>query len=290
MNRLCCAALLTLVCLMLGTASNSHAAQITSTPAPRDYELLLTLQTLMVASEDCSLPCFWGLQPGQTSLSEFEDFSQTNFHRVRSDIPNTRATPSAVIWRYLFFDLYHDLNGHYEWNGQFTFTDNTLSVIEITVNSPNAWLPENPYWLSELLNDIEPMPEIYTAINTTTGIIALLLVYPDLGIMTQYRFTLRESENIIDSTDDKPLLLCADPQNTEQISLWLQNPEREQSIKSLMPGLENATSSQPNRFYLAVEEMTGLNAETFVREVVRQPDQCIKMLSYHDLLEKGYGY
>ena len=94
---------LTFLALTLPPIGLAQDPAVIATPAPTtaptpfpvsgpDIDLLPTFEALMVADEDCILPCWWGFQPGETEISEILTLLQdVGFDRYwqRSSLPFT---------------------------------------------------------------------------------------------------------------------------------------------------------------------------------------------------------
>jgi hypothetical protein len=258
---------------------------VTSSHVPADSEYFAVIRDLILENETCDLPCFMGLQPGQTTLEEVEVFSQEYFDRAL--ISGHVTTPAGRTYRSLMLDLPPSNTG-YAIVMDFTFDNEILTRMEVHLYGLDEWLPEHSFNPSTLLNELVSLPQIDIGVNVSTGSIALVIVDEENGIMARYGLNLRGRGNTVSPNLDTPLLLCPTSGFDNSVTLWLQDANNDEPLESLI-----SNSTLPNdslSFYQSVYWMTGLHTEQFVEQIISNPEDCIEMLSYPELLQRGYEF
>jgi hypothetical protein len=127
-------------------------------------------------------------------------------------------------------------------------------------------------------------PEIYFSINLSQRRYFLTLAYNE-GVLADYAFELQVEGGVVSQNIDNPFLFCPTLDRTELIDLDLANADA-QTL------LENSGTQQFISMDLVwtIERMTGLSVDEFIQQVIENPDECIELPSYPELIEMGYEF
>jgi hypothetical protein len=250
----------------------SQRATLTPTPSqiplPERPETLSDIQALLqTPDEACQLPCFWEIRPGYTTEEEITEFLQPV--AVGSNAPELhyafREEPSQEAIFYISFGV----------------EDGVVSSISVILDTPSEWLPAETLELPHLLSIITSTPSAYLSINITTQRAFLTFAY-DEGIMAAYSFELHiEGETLTESD----FQFCPVLEENYDIILRLSNDD----IASLLEEYGIPLYVSRNKTW-PVERMTGMEVEEFVEQIIENPDECIELPSYAELLEMGYEF
>jgi hypothetical protein len=252
-----------------------HLASVqVGTPAPspivatlfpaRDLDLLPVFSQLMTTrDENCRLPCWWGLRPGETTREQVVDFlSETGFDRswrlsgVKMSLGEYLDNESIGLS--LKANPYNSSN--LIMNFIFQPRQDILDRIGLTFIRPNEWLSEeqNRISLPRIFQEIDALPEIYVERNQPTNG-NLVVIYRGEGIFTIYEFEFETANGSPASS----LNICLRNRNTRRIGLALaQNASSFVDLPS--------TSA-----YIPFEQAFNMSLETFVQFFREHPDECL---------------
>lgn len=257
------------------------AASVTLTPAPIQIplperpETLSDIQTLLQeADETCQLPCFWGIRPSYTPAVDVIEFLEPN-----ADFSSARESYAV--------EYYFREEGEQEslFSIGVGISDDVASLIEIIVNTPSEWLPAETLELPHLLSIMQSSPQAYISISLGQRRIFLTVAY-DEGVLAQYPFTLRiESNNVVSPNNDESFLFCPEIEENAFIKLRL----RDENAQFLLEEYGTLSDSVSDKVW-PVERMTGIEVEDFVKQIIENPDECVELLSYPELIEMGYEF
>lgn len=280
--------IITFIGLLVSSLYPSDAFVPTATPTSVDLqntELLTVVQELLRPDEDCQLPCFWGFIPGVSSVSEVQDFWMTTF-----EIPlETTLSDDGRIFASFWADFVPQ-NTNTDIFVTMTFRDDVLWLFNITMFDISIWLGDD--WLSppDVLQELPDGTEIFIGVRLPGGpsTVSLTLVNTEANIMIRKVYQLHISGNIISPDSTEPLLLCPTENNLIYSSLWILDDETPISIEEVLgnptfPGSELAV-------YQPIEFMTNLSSDEFSEFIHENPDDCVEMLSYSELLDLGYSF
>lgn len=240
----------------------------TQVPLPERPETLSDIQALLrVSDEACQLPCFWGIRPGYTTEEETIEFLQPV--PVGNNAPELQYVYREEPQQDPIFSLGIGVR------------DNLVSLIEIIVRNPSSWLPPQTLELPQLLSTIPSVPYAYSSINITTQRLFLTFAY-DEGVLVQYSFVLHiEGVSLIESD----IQFCPLLEENDFIKLRLRNNDADFLLEEYgIPQMVIRNKIWP------VERITGMEIEDFVAQIIANPDECINLLSYSELLEMGYDF
>jgi hypothetical protein len=231
---------------------------VTQIPLPERPETLSDIQSLLQkVDENCQLPCFWGFIPGQTTEAEVIEFLQPA--AIGNNAPELhyafREEPGEESTFYISFGV----------------EDEMVSSISVILDTPSEWLPSETLELSHLLSIMTSVPVAYLDINITTRTVFLTLGYEE-GVFAGYAF---ELHFIGESLAKADFQFCPVLEQNHFILFRLRNGD----INSLLRGDRTP-----------LETMTGIEVEDFVAQIIANPDECIDLPSYSELLEMGYDF
>jgi hypothetical protein len=248
--------------------STSVTLTPTPIPLPERPETLADIQTLLQeVDEDCQLPCFWGFIPGHTTEEEVIEFLQPV--AIGNNSPELQYIFRQGEGEYPIFWL------------SFGITEGVVSTTYMTLENPSEWLPSETLELPYLLSIISSTPSAYLSINITTQRTFLTLAY-DEGIMATYSFELHALGETLAEADFQ---FCPLIEENYDIIFKLRNGD----IDSLLEGYGIPLYVSRNKIW-PVERMTGMEVEEFVEQIIENPDECIELPSYAELLEMGYEF
>jgi hypothetical protein len=243
---------------------------------PERPDTLSSIQRLLQeADEICELPCFWGVQPGYTPAIDVIKFLEPN------------ADFSSASENYAV-EYYFREEGEQQpiFSIDVGITDEVASLTEIIVSNPSAWLPAETLELPHVLSIMRSSPQAYLSISLGQRRIFLIIAY-DEGVLAQYPFELRIEGDVRLPTGDEPYLFCPSLDQNPFIKLRLSNSDAQSMLEEYAIGFQLGATIQP---YWAVDRITGLEREEFTQQVIENPDECIELLSYSELLAMGYEF
>jgi hypothetical protein len=245
--------------------------QITEIGLPARPETLSDIQALLQSDgEDCQLPCFWGFRPEQSTEDEVLDFLQPQ--AVGSNVPELIYYFTDPESQERLFSL------------NFGTQDQLVKSISVIIREPDSWLPTETLQLTDIISAMPSEPEIYFSINLSQRRYFLTLAYNE-GVLADYAFELQVEGGVVSQNIDNPFLFCPTLDRTELIDLDLANADA-QTL------LENSGTQQFISMDLVwtIECMTGLSVDEFIQQVIENPDECIELPSYPELIEMGYEF
>lgn len=241
---------------------------------------------------DCSHPCFAGIRPDETTLSEIQELSIDLFNGddtilAQFDKPFERqdgqliyTLRSEVVEGY--FDLSFMISPH----------DEILRRFKASLFYPESWLEARTLDINVTLKVLGPPDEIYVSIAASQPPqFSIVLGYRDLGMVFLYTYSF-DSEQLTQS--DEPIPLCGSWANTYYVYVWIQAVDEEFYEDLLEENLRlrarESTGAIVYRAFWPLERMTNLNIEEFTQSLAENPAWCFDALSYEELLESGYSY
>jgi hypothetical protein len=242
-----------------------------------DNELLPILEELM-ETEICTLPCLWGLQPAVTTVDELHEFTSHYFDMELHELDGSRVGLDGMVL-YSFFLLFQS-RGSIRIN--YRTQDELLIQTNIHVVGAENWFDQNPFELSTLVQTLGTPTDVYIAINPTNPLTySLALVYNHDGVMVEYVILPDDYEA------DKPLRVCSQTDETTLvIEIWLQAVDSDTLVvDNLVPSPYN--TPRYGAFW-TVEQMTGIDVESFTQHFLTSSDECIETYSFNELRELGY--
>ena len=257
------------------TIKQGSDLQATPIPArvslPERPETLSDIQALLQSDgEDCQLPCFWGFRPGYSTEEEVFEFLQPV--PIGNNAPELHYYfPEGPVQDSIF------------WLG-FGVQEGIVSTIYVTLENPSEWLPAETLELPHLLSVMSSEPAIYFSINLSQRRYFLSLAY-DEGVLVSYAFQLQVEGGIVSQNIDNPFLFCPTLDRNELIDLDLANEDAQTLLEN--SGTQHFISIG---LVWTIERMTGLSVNEFIQQVIENPDECIELPSYPELIEIGYEF
>lgn len=248
----------------------------TQIPLPERPETLSDIQALLQEAEEiCELPCFWGIQPGYTSAADVIGF-------LEPDADFSSAHESYAV------EYYFREEGEQQpiFSIDVGITDEVASLTEIIVSNPSEWLPAETLELPHLLSIMQSLPQAYLSISLGQRRVFLIIAY-DEGVLAQYPFDLRIEGDVSSPTGDEPYLFCPSLEQNPFIKLRLSDSDARTMLEEYAIGFQPGATVIP---YWSVDRMTGLETGEFIQRIIENPDECIELLSYAELVDLGYPF
>ena len=239
--------------------------------APDNLPQLQTLMRIYAGNSGCTLPCFWGFRPGQTSMDTVAAFLPAAF--------NTGVLDRSHGVDYAFGETGNE-RYYTEFSLDFTVSDaGVLDLMEVYMFDLQDWLPADTYELSHLLAAMGAPSEGYLSVRMSAARVYLSLIYEDARAIITYTFRLGRERG----TAKAPIQLCYGPESSEALLLRLLADD-----KRPLRDAQRATTMRDS--IVPVEALTGLDPEAFARHIVAHPDECLDLLSTSEMLERGFRY
>ena len=260
-------------------------------PESRDLDLLPIFEAVSVADYgDCELPCWWGFRPGETTLDEIQHFlEETGFDRSwRESRYSEYPLDQYLRWGEVFilqFDWGRNFDGGNFWIAFDFDANDVLASMDIKFEGEDSWLsPEtNPVTLPHMLSQGNDIPEIYVATDSLNQLfinnIALLLIDDEAGVMVSYHIDVLDVQPDPINWDAFTLRLCFGLAQTTYISIQLRSPDAEPAISH---NVRDSINPEEGPGYHSLEEVFGIDTETFVQFFRDNPDECLDLSEYTD--------
>lgn len=221
---------------------------------------------LFETNNNCQLPCWWGMIPGQTTWDAAKQFLETFVSNIQSVSGPQLVNYSPVIP--LPSEAY-EINNEYASNMYPIYTVRNGIVEEILTevsigDTPPGYLA--PYLLPTFLTAIGPPSEVWlftysSPFEENDLPFIVVLSYPEKGILALYSDNgVREGEDVRGCPQEDPVSI---------LKLW--DPDMNLTFELIKSG---SSSIGADRDYVALEEATGMDAVTFY-ETFKNPDNTL---------------
>lgn len=255
---------------------NNVASPQTPTPTTSVTNTTRFLQQLqsLISDKNCTLPCFLGSYPGETTAQEIVILlKETLGIPLLNPFPFVRPDKLSDYHAYMDFE-----QGSLAIN--YIVDDERLTWTEVSLIRSEEWLEENPFEFTEILRMMGKPTDIYVAVQGSWSTLTLTLVYENDGVMMQYIV------NHPEVTRSEPIPICPQPENIQFIYVWLQNPKEVRSLtEHLDPSPEDKDAYRAN---WPLELIANVNPAEFTDFFVENPSGCLEALSYTKLRDNGY--
>ena len=234
-------------------------------PIPK--EILDRVFWLFKDNAGCRLPCWWGIEPGKTTLQEAVDFLEPIMWGWDE---HTNFVDRDGIKYYIFF--FH-LPVEDEWDVQTSFLlsvreeDNVIESISSSMDAHHIDLHLIPEILSEY-----GKPESIVLSGSAAGgygggyFVNIYMYYPQYGFLSSHTFRVENEEREAGSVE-----VCSSLQTYSGLMLW--NPENDVSIEVL-------SEMWPGYWYgdfIPLEQVSNLAIDEFYNIFTGLPKQCIEI-------------
>lgn len=246
----------------------------TPTTSPVDTVRFLQHLQLLISDEDCTLPCFLGTHPGETTAQEIVILlNETLGITPLSPFPFVRSDGLSDYEAFMDFK-----QGALTIN--YIVDDEKLAWTKVSLVKSEEWLKENPFGFAEILRILGTPTEIYAAVSGEWSTLSLTLVYKNDGVMVTYIITHPEV------TKTEPIPICPQSENIQFIYAWLQNPTDDRALtEQLDPSPKDKDTWRAN---WPLELIADTNPTEFTEFFTQNPNGCLKALSYPELCDRGY--
>jgi len=214
----------------------------TSTPSPyptlSPTEAYLLVEDLLVTNGGCELPCWWGIQPGETSWTEIEPFLQTFAWQIWIEPRQNGLTQYTA-----YFPLSDPPTWQESRGVSFDVNDNGIVTMIRT---------DTKYPVTELLERFRAPAQIWLLAYPVQPIgqfeYELYLFYPRQGIMGVYA----DYGNIKTANDQKQFFaFCQSTFSQTGHAVWMWKPDIENSFQHILSSRRNL--EQLARYKLLVD-------------------------------------
>ena len=235
---------------VVSTATSLPAQEVIALPTISPDALHSFVLDLTDDSQNCLLPCFWNIVPGETEWRNIEPFLATFAYRISygaadgtfSDIP---VGNSFIAWMYVYLP---DLS-----NAPFSYTFNVRDGIVTMIDAAILTVPINS--LPAILNEYGQPTEIW-----------VLTANAPMDDVLGFRLTLFYSPNQFllsyggdgEVANGKVRGCLSDKEESLDLVTW--SPEAELTFADAIYGLSNPRQIT---YDLPLEEATGMRVETF---------------------------
>ena len=229
----------------------------TLTPTPLDTlepaKALETIQSLLKDPMTCTIPCFWGITPGKTTMDEVRAF----FSRL-GYIPIEGKEPTSGKHFYTIrFDPNSGLH-HVEFFTTNSLIENIIFVPEITKQegSPRDWIVYSPETLIKKFGGPSRVSLNFFRGQMASDSLTMVLYFDDLDLITEY-----SGYNMVPRVPHSPLF-CPLTASIDSVRIWMgpnppNPPEGTDSFSQLIP----------------LEEVTSLTIDQFTQIMLGDPQQ-----------------
>ncbi len=219
------------------------------------------MTSLLVTNGGCRLPCWWGIQPGESRRQQVADlFSQQPFHDVEDEFASFSAGVPSL----------HDPSG-YHLKVEVIISDATVSNIDVfaEINSDTA-----PRYLSKdwqgfawnrILTDYGVPDQVYVNLSGfpseagASALYALSLLYEKQGFEIGY------VGSMVYDTKTKVYRACPVFDEVTQIHLTLTVPGRSDMLRELLKSRYGG-----DYFAGSFKSVTGMDTQTFYQQFMNK--------------------
>lgn len=209
---------------------------------------------LLQMDEECSLPCWWGIVPGQTLWDEaYPNLAKLN---ARFFYGKTSSYQYVDVTFYVPAEFSYGSTGQFR--AYFRLSQGVITTIEV---HSLEWLN---YKMPQLLDKYGPPDEIWVSTyNDYPGTVlpfVITLYYGERGILAHYGVFL-DADQMQGDTIQGCLVVSA------ELLLW--TPQTSLTLKEAGDLFDWDSTGVP---YLPLEDATGMTVETFYRQFRGSPD------------------
>ncbi len=250
------------------TSSPTSSPTLTLVPTLVPYKIDSALQDLISTNGDCTLPCWWGITPGETTWAEAENFL------LQYDQKMASTTPLKItIDDQNYISIIHS----------FTLKDNRVRVLFDILDGRDMAIIEiidqtnsDLFILENLLSVYGKPDEIFVktmgAAPADTLPFYILLYYPDQYFSVAYSFS--ATRGLPTTPKSEVIVGCVERRETPRIWTW--SPEEGKYTNGERVRQWAVGVGSPNTFK-NLEEVTDVDIETFY-ETFKEPSgkSCIE--------------
>jgi hypothetical protein len=227
--------------------SDVVTASLTPLPTLSQEEALALVLDLFENDGDCSLPCWWGITPEDTSWQEAKRYLDT--FALRFDEFKSTDPPGRMIYGF-YFKVPEDISPHGRTAHSYLVRDNLIEyIIAFPHNSKH-------FTLSQLLNDHGPAEQVWLrTFNQPRDQVLpfhLVLFYPSQGFMAEY--------SISAELQDGSVRGCL--QET-QPTLWLWSPDQKKNLYDIANLNQGGFIAEELGYFRPLHDVTEMDVESF---------------------------
>jgi hypothetical protein len=275
-------------------AQDADANQGEATSIPHAEVITQLLDFTGESVEDCSLPCFAGIRPGETTLPEIQELAIDLFDGdeailERFDRPFERDDDLLIYT--MTFNRFA-VSGSFSLSFMILPEEETLHRFYAHLNHPENWFESSDLGISKVMSALGEPDEVYLSISAAQPpYFDIAFGYEIRGTLFRYKYFF-EPEQLTQS--EEPIPLCGSWSNTYSADIWIQAVDEELYEALLEENLrleeDEDMDEMVYRAFWPLERMTNWNIEDLTEFLVDNPEWCFDALSYEELLESGYSY
>lgn len=257
---------------IVGASSAVLASTAVATGSPtavaQDVDVLQPVISLLETNGNCTLPCWWGLKPEISTVSDIKTLLRKTLNR-ETEAPFVREDGLIDYYLNLIF-VPHDDSSLYL---AFTTKNDVLTLTSVTFVEPNLWLPSAEWGPSQLLKQMGEPTDIYIDITPATKSFWLYVVFNDKGVMVEYGVAFQGDQF---NEGSNSILLCPRAEQITYSKMWLQN----QAVDMMAEHLLRNPTKPTSEYFHTLKATTGLEISAFAKLLATDPESCIKALAY----------
>lgn len=230
----------------------------------------------LMNTENCQLPCWWGLQPGISTASDIKQLlEKSDFFSLVGDGggPFLLDRTNDRIAQSISFNFSGSVDSG-EADISWTVENRELKTTKLFFR-PGEWLPngENRLSLPHILAEMNSTPAVYIFTNFPEQIflneLTFYFVYEEAGVLIEYTFDIGDDQP--QPADWTALKFCPSIKNTVWLQMWLEAPSEKQDITRFIPGGMGGLSTP------TLATVFNVDAETLTSFFVEHPDDCMEI-------------
>lgn len=227
----------------------------------------------LMNTENCKLPCWWGLRPNMSTASDIKELLEKNDLIPLLGGPFVLERTDDQIAQSISFNFSGSVDST-EADISWTVENRELKTTKLIL-WPSEWLPdgENRLSLPHVLTEMKSTPAIYIFTNFPEQIflnrLTFYIVYEDEGVLMEYTFDIGDDQTT--PADWTALKFCPSLKNTRWIQTWLEAPSEKQDITRFKPGGMGGLSTP------SLATVFNVDAKTLTSFFVEHPDDCMEI-------------
>ena len=271
-NRAIFAVLITVLFLCINGDPSRHFTVMAQTQPPDpdapDADFWETFALMMTEQRegDCTLPCWWGLIPGESTLDDIIHLlNETGIVYNRNELYESLDAENLILGGEGFHLDFSDNNSPYpDWYIAFWVDEGVLRKTYISfLNLDMLTTPAlDAVTLPAIVQMIDESPEIYMGNRSQIPNLRLYVIYPQAGVWLSYGMNL-------EGYDWDGVNFCFDFSQTQGINLELMAPDDPEFIEPYQRFV-NADN------ILAFDEVFKHGVDELVDRLRADPPQCLQ--------------
>lgn len=267
--------------------SSVEQAPTPTIPLVPDLDLFLMVEQLL-SENSCQLPCWWGLNPGQTSIDEIESFLISTglyrdlevYNEFYEDADIEFSLEEMIVAGERFgvglpeVALQDSLRDSSLKAFQVNFTlspdeETYLLSTNVELNRVNEWLSteNNAFELAALIQRVKTHPDVYfltAASNQQPNDITVILVFEERGLWVSYRFP---TSTIPDLRVNG---ICTSTSLTLELDIWMTDP----SNSYFLERVKRLAATEVRDIVRKPSDIWNVTDTEFIHSIINDPMHC----------------